>query len=163
MAPDAFKSGLIYPHYHDMHLTKKSTYALQGLVYLASRERGAIVSLATVAEVQALPATFLAKIFQDLARHGVLEADRGRGSGYTLRRAPTEVRVREIVEAVEGPMALRKCLLWSNDCGDADPCPLHYRLEECHARIDRVLDEVSLAEYVELSAHVKSEQRGATS
>ena len=135
-----------------MHLTKKSIYALAGLAYLVSRERGATVPLAEVAEAQALPATFLAKIFQELARHGVLEADRGRGSGYTLRRAPSDVRVREVVEAVEGPMALKQCLLWSNECGESEPCPLHYRLEQIHAQLDDVLNEVTLAECAGMSA-----------
>lgn len=146
-----------------MHLTKKSKYALLGLAYLVSRDRGTTVSLAEVAEAQALPATFLAKIFQELARHGVLEADRGRGSGYMLSRAPAEVRVREVVEAVEGPMALKQCLLWSNDCGEEDPCPLHYRLEQFHAQLDDVLNEITLADYANKTAHVKSQKRGATS
>ena len=146
-----------------MHLTKKSKYALLGLAYLVSREQGTSVPLAQVAEAQALPATFLAKIFQELARHGVLEADRGRGSGYMLRRAPSDIRVREVVEAIEGPMALKRCLLWSNDCSESDPCPLHYRLEQFHAQLDDVLNEVTLAEYADMSAHVKSQKRGATS
>lgn len=146
-----------------MHLTKKSKYALLGLAYLVSRDRGTTVPLAEVAEAQALPATFLAKIFQELARHGVLEADRGRGSGYMLSRPPAEVRVREVVEAVEGPMALKQCLLWSNDCGEEDPCPLHYRLEQFHAQLDDVLNEITLADYADKTAHVKSRKRGATS
>ncbi len=146
-----------------MHLTKKSKYALLGLAYLVSQDRGTTVSLAEVAEAQKLPATFLAKIFQELARHGVLTADRGRGSGYMLRRPPADIRVREVVEATEGSMALKQCLLWSNDCGETDPCPLHYRLEQFHAQLDDVLNEVTLAEYVDTSTHAKSQKRGATS
>lgn len=146
-----------------MHLTKKSKYALLGLAYLVSRERGTSVPLTEIAEAQALPATFLAKIFQDLARHGVLQADRGRGSGYMLRRSPADVRVREVVEAVEGPMALKQCLLWSNDCGESEPCPLHYRLEQFHAQLDDVLNELTLAEYADTSAQVKFQKREATS
>ena len=71
--------------------------------------------------------------------------------------------VREVVEAVEGPMALKQCLLWSNDCGEEDPCPLHYRLEQFHAQLDDVLNEVTLADYANKTAHVKSQKRGATS
>jgi len=60
-------------------------------------------------------------------------------------------------------MALKQCLLWSNDCGETDPCPLHYRLEQFHAQLDDVLNEVTLAEYVDTSTHAKSQKRGATS
>ena len=80
-----------------------------------------------------------------------------------LRRSPADVRVREVVEAVEGPMALKQCLLWSNDCGESEPCPLHYRLEQFHAQLDDVLNELTLAEYADTSAQVKFQKREATS
>ncbi len=139
-----------------MNLTKESEYALRGMAWLATHPPGEVVSLAEIAEVQQLPSTFLAKIFQKLARHGFLEAERGRGSGYALREAPSNIRVREVLEAIEGPLALKRCVLWTGTCSDSDPCPLHHRLKEFRSQIDRVLDEVTLAEYVELSIHGKS-------
>ncbi|MCH8937355.1 MAG: Rrf2 family transcriptional regulator, partial [Gemmatimonadetes bacterium] len=64
-----------------MNLTRESEYALKGLAWLATHPPGDVVPLVEIAEVQQLPSTFLAKIFQKLARHGLLESDRGRGSG----------------------------------------------------------------------------------
>ncbi len=96
-----------------MNLTRESEYALKGLAWLAKHPPGNVVPLVEIAEVQQLPSTFLAKIFQKLVRHGLLESDRGRGSGYTLRGAASDIRVRDILEAIEGPMALKQCLLWS--------------------------------------------------
>jgi len=162
------RRGSIYPDpnspsYSDVHLTRKSEYALRGLAYFIPLQRGTRVPLAEVAAAQQLPTTFLAKIFQDLARHGVLEADRGPGRGYRLHRAPSEVRLREVVEATEGPMALKRCLLWGNDCGESEPCPLHHRLVEFRSRLDGVLDGVTLADYAKGSAHGQSRQWGATS
>ncbi len=132
-----------------MNLTKESEYALQGLARLATHPSGTMVSMAEIATEQRLPPTFLAKIFQKLARHGLLEAERGRGSGYMLSSDPSEIRVREILEAVEGSMALQKCLLWAGNCDEADPCPLHYRLKALRPQLDAVLNEITLADYVE--------------
>jgi Rrf2 family protein len=139
-----------------VNLTKESEYALKGLALLARHPPGEVVSLAEIAEVQQLPSTFLAKIFQKLARHGLLEAERGRGSGYTLREAPAGIRVRDVLEAIEGPLALKRCVLWAGTCSESDPCPLHHRLKEFRSQVDRVLDEVTLAEYAEVSIHGKS-------
>ncbi len=148
-----------------MNLTKESEYALKGLALLAKHPPGKLVSLAEIAEVQGLPSTFLAKIFQKLTRHGLIDAERGRGSGYTLRGAPSGIRVRDVLEAIEGPMALKRCVLWTGTCSETEPCPLHHRLKEFRSQIDRVLDEVTLAEYAEVSIHAKSpnsEDSGAT-
>ena len=148
-----------------MNLTRESEYALKGLAVLAMRPVGDVVPLAEIAEVQQLPGTFLAKIFQKLARHGLLEADRGRGSGYMLRGAPSGIRIRDVLEAVEGPMALKRCLLWTGHCSETEPCPLHHRLEPFRKQLDQMLNEVTLAEYVEVSLHTKptaTEDSGAS-
>ena len=148
-----------------MNLTRESEYALKGLAVLAMRPVGDVVPLAEIAEVQQLPGTFLAKIFQKLARHGLLEADRGRGSGYMLRGAPSGIRIRDVLEAVEGPMALKRCLLWTGHCSETEPCPLHHRLEPLRTQLDQMLNEVTLAEYVEVSLHAKppaTEDSGAS-
>jgi Rrf2 family protein len=128
-------------------LTRESEYALRGLVRLASYPPGALVSHSEIAEAEQLPPAFLAKIFQKLARHGVLLVERGRGSGYTLRASPEATRVRDVLEAVEGPQALDRCLLWGRHCSETAPCPLHHRLKPLRARLDEVLSETTLADF----------------
>ena len=98
-----------------MNLTRESEYALRGLVRLATYPPGCMVSHSEIAQAEELPAAFLAKIFQKLARHGVLEAERGRGSGYALRGSPAMTRIWKVFEAIEGSEALKRCLLWSRD------------------------------------------------
>ena len=148
-----------------MNLTRESEYALKGMAWLAMRPPGDVVPLAEIAEVQKLPTTFLAKIFQKLARHGLLDADRGRGSGYMLRGEPSDIRVRDVLEAVEGPMALKRCLLWTGHCSETEPCPLHHRLKPLRSQLDQMLNEVTLAEYAEVSLHANptpTEDSGAS-
>ncbi len=134
-----------------MNLTKESQYALKGLAWLATYPVGTMVSMAEIATEQQLPSSFLAKIFQKLARHGLLEAERGRGSGYMLSSEPSDILVRDILEAIEGSMALQRCLLWGGHCSDQNPCPLHYRMKALRPQLDAILNEITLAEYVETS------------
>ena len=131
-----------------MQLRKESVYAIQGLAFFAERPLGTVVSLADVAAAQHLPTSFLAKIFQKLARHGLLLAERGRGSGYVLARSPDTITMREIFVAVDGPSALQRCLLWSGLCGDANPCPLHYRLGRFRPALNWLLNGITLADCV---------------
>ncbi len=148
-----------------MNLTRESEYALKGLARLATYPVGTTVPMAEIAAEQQLPTSFLAKIFQKLARHGLLDAERGRGSGYMLSREPAGIGVREILEAVEGPMALNHCLLWSGHCNDSEPCPLHHRLKPFRSQLVQMLNELTLAEYVEVSLNANtpvSEESGAS-
>ena len=97
----------------------------------------------------------LFRSFQKLSRHGLLEAERGRGSGYALSRDAAAIRVRDIVEAVEGPLALEQCLLWGGHCNDKQPCPLHYRLKSLRPQLDAILNEITLADYVNESPNTR--------
>ena len=136
-----------------MHLTRESEYALLGLTHLVQAPPGVPVSVGEVAAARRLPEEFLSKIFQKLARHGVVVSGRGRGSGFTLARPPAEVRLAEVIEAVEGPTIFQRCLLWRGYCADSHPCPLHFRLRDLHPGIRGLLNEVSLADYMEQSGH----------
>ncbi len=137
-----------------MHVTKRSTYALRGLAYLASRPPGTSVPLAEVAEQEGMPPSFLAKIFQELARHGLLTAERGRGSGYSLARPATAITVREIFEAVEGRRMHQRCLLWSGYCADDNPCPLHEHLKDLVPALETIVGQITLAQYAAESSHL---------
>ena len=140
-----------------MQLTRESEYALIGLAALASEPVGSVVSLAAIAEAKDLPRTFLAKIFQKLARHGILSSERGRGRGYALARPPDSITMREILEAVEGSGMFEQCLLWPGRCSDQDPCPLHYRLKELVPPLRSLLEKITLSEYMAESPYVRGD------
>ena len=129
-----------------MRVTKESEYALRGLAVLANNPFGEVTSLARIAEEQGLPPSFLAKIFQKLARHGLLLAARGPGSGYSLSRPAESITLKEILESVEGPELFEHCMLWSGH-GEDNPCPLHEHLKTVLPALIACLDAITLAEY----------------
>lgn len=133
-----------------MHLTRESEYALLALGFLAGAPPGTQVSVAEIAAARGLPVQFLSKIFQKLGRAGLVAGGRGRGRGYELTRAAADITVGQVLAAVESPDNLETCLLWQGYCGDANPCPLHHRMRDMHARLRRIVNEVTLADY---SAH----------
>lgn len=76
---------------------------------LAKRQRGDPVSVAEIAEVQAIPRRFLELIFLDLRSRGVVESRRGNQGGYVLTTSPEKITVGDIIRAVDGTLAPVTC------------------------------------------------------
>ena len=88
-----------------MRLSRRARYALCGIFDLAYNGAGEPVRVQSIGERQGIPFRFLEQIFQDLRKAGLVRGKRGPGGGYVLTRRPEDISLREIVEAIEGPLA----------------------------------------------------------
>jgi len=79
-------------------------YAICGIFDLAYNADTKPVQLRVIGQRQNIPPRYLEQIFQRLRRAGLVEGKRGPGGGYTLLRGTTEITLRDVVEAVEGPI-----------------------------------------------------------
>ncbi len=128
-----------------MQLTRESEHAIRGLSFLATLPGDQRITVSEIANARDLPRAFLARIFQKLARHGLVESVRGRGNGFSLARPPGEISILDVVVAVEGSVLLTRCLLWPAHCPDDDPCPLHHLLKD-QARLLEGLRKITLSD-----------------
>ncbi len=103
-----------------MQLSRTVDYALLALIYLA-RSPMQTASVNEIACDQRLSLYYLRKIFQQLKKVKLLESQPSRG--YRLARAPEQISLREVIEAVEGPTALQSCLS-ANGCAKQNYCQL---------------------------------------
>lgn len=87
-----------------MQLSGQARYAIAGLFDLAYNGDGEPVQVRVVGERQGIPERYLEQIFRRLRRAGLVEARRGPGGGYRLARPAAEITLRDVVEAVEGPL-----------------------------------------------------------
>ena len=87
-----------------MRFSLQVQYAICGSFDLAYNGGGKPVQIRVISERQAVPVRYLEQIFQRLRRAGLVDSKRGPGGGYTLARPAAEVSLREIVEALEGPL-----------------------------------------------------------
>ena len=109
-----------------MLLSQTSKTALRAVLFLATRGEGEVTLGRDIAEKEDIPLPTLAKILHALGHHGIVQATRGRNGGYALLRAPGDIRVGEIVEAVDGPRRVsRSCILGLDTCTDDQSCALH--------------------------------------
>jgi Rrf2 family protein len=127
-----------------MELTRKAEYAIRGMLYLARQTEGQIAMLGDIAGTMDVPRTFLAKIFQDLVKTGLIKSIRGTGGGFVLARRPEQITLREIVEAIEGPIMPNTCLMGEGVCSFQKTCPVHPVWRRLQTVTRGLLEEVSL-------------------
>jgi Rrf2 family protein len=101
-----------------MIFTTKAEYGVRLLVELGRQHDAAggaggnrIVSLKAIAEAEALPLAYLERIVALLKKAGLVEATRGAHGGYRLTRQPAEIRMDEVVQALEGGVAPMTCFV----------------------------------------------------
>jgi Rrf2 family protein len=87
-----------------MRFSRRVQYALCGIFDLAYNGAGEPVRIQVIGERQQVPARFLEQIFQSLRRAELIRGKRGPGGGYVLSRPPEQITLRDVVEAVEGPL-----------------------------------------------------------
>lgn len=105
-----------------MQITRQADYAVRAVSYLAQigSERRAATS--QIAREEQIPPSFLAKIVSQLSVAGLLQTSRGARGGVTLAKAPEEISLLEVVEAIDGPILLNDCVVDSGACEFADKC-----------------------------------------
>ena len=102
-----------------MDVSKKTDYALRMISELVEKPDG-ILSVRTAARESGVPYSFARSIQRDLASAGIVTNTRGASGGMRLAVDPRETTLLQVVEAVQGPVALSCCL---NADGEGSPCP----------------------------------------
>jgi Rrf2 family protein len=129
-----------------MQLTRGGEYGLRSVLYLAHQDTGKISMVSTIAEAEDIPPRFLAKIFQMLGKAGVVKSRRGAKGGFSLTRPASEITVKEVIEAIDGPLYLNRGTV----------SPLRDILDEAQATMVQVLSRANFAD-------LATTEHGATS
>lgn len=108
-----------------MQLTRGADYAVRVLVHIAGLEEQRRISLAELSRATAAPDSFLSKVLQALGRAGMIVSHRGQGGGFEITPAGRRASVREVIEAIDGPIHLNICLDPARTCSRKVWCPAH--------------------------------------
>jgi len=138
--------------YTQCMLTQKAKYGLRALCVLAA-ESGAHQPLPIheVAQRAHVPHKFLEAILLDLRRHGFVESRRGKAGGYSMTRDPGEIRVSDIIRALDGPLAPIPCASLTAyqpclDCENPKDCAIQHLMRQVRDATAAVLDGTTLAD-----------------
>ena len=129
-----------------IRLTKAGEYGLRAVRYLVENVDKSRISIGDISENKKIPEPFLRKLFKPLVQQGIINSTRGVSGGVRLARDPKEITILEVVEALEGPLALNECLLEDSTCEFLDECGMHNVWEEAQAAMAKVLRSKNLTD-----------------
>lgn len=132
-----------------MQLSQTAEYALRAVVYLAEHLRDPQTNQ-QIADGCRMPAGYLAKVLQPLAKGGIVSAQRGLGGGYVLEREPTELTLLDVIGAVEPVQRIKGCPLKISGHG-VRLCGLHQALDDAMAAVERELGAHTIAQILEIN------------
>jgi FeS assembly SUF system regulator len=129
-----------------LRLSKKTDYALLALRHLASDGASGVASARAIAERFNIPLELLAKILQQLARHGLIAAHQGVHGGYQLLRPSHAISVADVARVIDGPISLTACSPEDDRCDQFATCVVRHPLWLVGQRILSVLETVTIAD-----------------
>lgn len=135
-------------------ISQTAEYALRAIVYIAN-QGGAPCTTTQIAEATQVPAGYLAKVMQSLSRARVVKSQRGVNGGFTLATPPKKLSILTVVNAVDPIRRFPECPLGIPSHGRR-LCPLHHRLDQAAATIEKIFAKTSVAELVESPARRNS-------
>ncbi len=125
-------------------ISKTAEYALRAIVFL-SEKFDEPCTTAQIAEATHVPAGYLSKVMQSLSRGGVVSSQRGLNGGFKLAKAPSEMTVLDVVQAVDPVQRIHECPLGLRQ-HDQELCALHRRLDEAAAFLEGSFRDTSIGE-----------------
>ena len=127
-----------------MILSRTSQYAIQALIYIATRPSGEPVLNREIASYLGVPPAYLAKIMQYLCKGNLLYSYRGRLGGFCLREDAEKTVLMQILLMTEGTRFTQDCVLGLKVCSDATACPMHAKWVPIKKKIVAILNEQTL-------------------
>lgn len=129
-----------------MIYSKSAEYAIRAFVHLAQVPEGKYAMVKNIAEAEGVPAAFVAKILQQLAKKGLLRSSKGPTGGFALRMDAAEIRLLDIVETVDGLAPYQQCASGLSECNDDVPCSMHDSWVVLRSRIMDYLGKNTIAD-----------------
>ncbi len=124
-------------------ISQTAEYALRAIVYLAGQETAQTTQ--EIAAVTRVPAGYLSKVMQGLARGGLVHSQRGLHGGFTLTKPPKQITIWEVIDVVDPMQRITSCPLGLKSHG-ANLCPMHRRLDDAMASVEKAFRKSTVAE-----------------
>jgi len=129
-----------------MQLTREGDYGIRSVLYLARQPYKKISFVTEISEQYKIPRSFLAKILQKLVTAKIVRSYRGVKGGFSLARQAKDISVLDVLEAIEGKMAMNLCLSDKKKCEFSRNCPIHSVWANVQSKIIEVLKKSNFEE-----------------
>lgn len=131
---------------------------MRAMVHLACHNGNAAVSTRTIAEKEDISYQLACKLMQRLSGAGLVKSSMGPRGGFTLGRAPGKINLLEIIEAVQGPVSVNRCLVKGQGCERQSECPVSGTLEQLQRHIESFLTKTTLEKICKTAKRMQSKK-----
>ncbi|MCD5396297.1 MAG: Rrf2 family transcriptional regulator [Candidatus Pacebacteria bacterium] len=128
-----------------MKISTKAQYGLRALIVIAKAKKK-FISLKEISEKENIPFDYLEKIVSKLQKEGLVKTKKGRCGGYSLTCSPRKIKIKEIIEALEGDLVTVRCLRGKFACPQEKKCLAKNFWQEFKNSIEKTLNKITLAD-----------------
>ncbi|MGI6549846.1 MAG: RrF2 family transcriptional regulator [Syntrophomonadales bacterium] len=132
-----------------MQITRQTEYGIRTLIELAQLPEGQLIASKTISERQEIPETFLHKTLQLLSKAGLVITQRGVQGGVRLALPPDKITIKDILVAIEGPLAINVCMVPGYPCDKMGTCQVRRILARAQAALSAELSRETLADIID--------------
>ncbi len=136
-------------------LSARGDYGLMFLKYLTTLKPGQYATVRTVAEEQGLPFKYLERVAAALVSSGIVVSREGQGGGYALAKPVAQIRLAEVLEALEGTLEPVTCTHDGTCCERQAACERKTGWQNVHSKLYQVLAQHSLADVLSSMQEVR--------
>jgi Rrf2 family iron-sulfur cluster assembly transcriptional regulator len=129
-----------------LQLTMTGEYAVRAMIHLAALPPDVTAQIDDISREWDVPETFLRKIMSQLSRNGLVVTYRGNGGGVELARPAHTITLLEVIESMEGTLALNACIADPNMCHRVPGCAVHQVWCEAQQKLREILSSRTLAD-----------------
>lgn len=131
-----------------MEITRETDYAIRCVLHL-SESPNDVIMVDEIAKAKSIPKSFLSKILQKLARANIVKSYRGVKGGFQIAKAPREINLLDVIDAIEGPVAMNRCAVNKKFCSLISECTVHPVWVELRKDVEKKLRRTDFAKLIE--------------
>jgi len=129
--------------------SKKCEVGLQAVLFLSTQNPARLFNAMEVSKEVGQPKEFVSKMLQILTSSGIVGSRKGKNGGFFLAKKPNEIKLIDIVEAIDGLDVFNNCVLGFPGCSKESPCPVHEKWGKLRDEALQMLSENSLEDLKE--------------
>ncbi len=143
-----------------MHISISTEYAIHSILYMVVHQDHPILLVSDIARALNIPESYLAKVFRNLAKTGLIRSFRGAKGGYSLGRSPEEITLKDVVKAVEGNIPIYQCLAERRGCYGQDICKVVAAFKAAEEHLYNQLEKINFKDLKDFT--IRNADRMAT-
>lgn len=134
-------------------LSKKTKYAIKALIVLGKNYGKEPMQILRIAEEERIPKKFLEQILLEMRNAGILYSKKGAGGGYSLNKAPEDIRLSQVMRLIDGPIALLPCVSLNfyrscDECKSEQVCGIRDTFIDVRNAMLQILNDTSIADII---------------